>query len=91
MGAASQPMLVVKANRALLNKRRSFKELRASYVGQMKEGKLEFKTLTPMEQKKIRDKIRAQAKKDRKHLVQMRILAMVILMGIFFALYALVK
>lgn len=87
MGSASQPMLVVKANRALLKKKRSFKELRASYVGQMGQEKLEFKTLSPEELKKIRIKIRAQAKKDQRHVVQMRILAFFILIMAFVGLY----
>ena len=87
MGAGSQPILVVKANRALLKKKRSFKDLRASYVGQMREEKLEFKTLTPEELKNIRNKIRAQAKKDQRHVVQMRILAFFILIVAFIGLY----
>ena len=65
MGSASQPMLVVKANRALLKKRRSYKEIREAYNGYLDETQLEFKELTPFEQKKIRDKIIAQAKRDR--------------------------
>jgi len=65
MGSASQPMLVVKANRVLLKKRRSFSEIRESYVGYVQDSELKFKELTLFEQKKIRDKIIAQAKRDK--------------------------
>lgn len=65
MGSASQPMLVVKANRALVKKRRSYSEIREAYEGYARDIQLEFKELTPLEQKKIRDKIIAQAKQDR--------------------------
>ncbi|MGX1927837.1 hypothetical protein [Flagellimonas sp. 2504JD4-2] len=58
-------MLVVKANRALLRKRRSYSEIREAYEGYAVDTQLHFKELTPFEQKKIRDKIIAQAKKDR--------------------------
>ena len=58
-------MLVVKANRALLRKRRSYSEIREAYEGYASDTQLEFKQLTPFEQKKIRDKIIAQAKEDR--------------------------
>ena len=65
MGSASQPMLVVKANRALLKKRRSYSEIREAYEGYASNIQSEFKELTPFEQQKIKDKIIAQAKKDR--------------------------
>ncbi|WP_299487296.1 hypothetical protein [uncultured Allomuricauda sp.] len=58
-------MLVVKANRALLRKRRSYSDIREAYEGYTKETQLHFRELTPFEQKKVRDKIIAQAKKDR--------------------------
>ena len=65
MGSASQPMLVVKANRALLKKRRTFKDIREQYENYVGQTELEFKALTEFEKKKIRDKIIAQAKIDR--------------------------
>ena len=65
MGYAGQPMKVVKANRALLHKRRSFKEIRESYAGYTGDTQVHFKELTPFQQKVIRDKIILQAKKDR--------------------------
>ena len=65
MGSASQPMLVVKANRALLRKRRSYSDIREAYIGYSNETQLHFRELTEFERKKIRDKIIAQAKRDR--------------------------
>ena len=65
MGYAGQPMKVVKDNRALLHKRRSFKEIRESYAGYTGDTQVHFKELTPFQQKVIRDKIILQAKKDR--------------------------
>ncbi len=57
MGYAGQPMMVIKANRALLKKSRSFKELIRSYVKFSGDTKLEFKELSEFEKKKISDKI----------------------------------
>lgn len=53
MGYAGQPMKVVKANRALLHKRRSFKEIRESYAGYTGDTQVHFKELTPFQQKVI--------------------------------------
>ncbi|WP_420320701.1 hypothetical protein [Flagellimonas sp.] len=58
-------MLVVKANRALLRKRRSYSEIREAYEGYTNDTQLHFRELTPFEQKKVRDKIIAQARRDR--------------------------
>ncbi|MEM9078557.1 MAG: hypothetical protein AAGC43_16060 [Bacteroidota bacterium] len=87
MGSASQPMLVVKANRALLKKRRSFGEIRGMYEGYALDTKLEFKELTPFEQKKIRDRIIAQAKQDRIQEIKHYIYAFLALIFIVFMLY----
>lgn len=88
MGSASQPMLVVKANRALLRKRKSFKDIREAYNGQLNNSKLQFKELTPFEQKKIRDKIRRQARRDKLIEIQIYIislfLVLVLSLGIYF-------
>ncbi len=91
MGSASQPMLVVKANRALLRKRKSFKDVRESYVGYVREAKLEFKKLTPFEQKKIKDKIRAQAKRNRLHELKTSLISLFILVLIIFGVYLLLR
>nr|WP_298792382.1 hypothetical protein [uncultured Allomuricauda sp.] len=65
MGFSSHAKLVLKQNRALLRKRRSYSDIREAYEGYTDESQLHFKELTPFEQKKVRDKIIAQAKKDR--------------------------
>lgn len=78
MGSASQPMLVIKANRALLRKRRSYSDIREAYEGYTNETKLHFKELTDFERKKIRDKIIAQAKEDRLQEIKISLLALFI-------------
>ena len=89
MGSASQPMLVVKANRALLRKRRSFKEIREAYDGYVNDTELKFRELTPFEQKKIRDKIIQQAKRDRWLEIQNYFFALLILVALGFFFYLL--
>ncbi len=89
MGSASQPMLVVKANRALLRKRRSFKEIREAYEGYVSDSELKFKELTLFEQKKIRDKIIQQAKRDRWLEIQNYFIALLILVVLGFLFYVL--
>jgi len=89
MGFGDNAIHVLNSNRKLLKKNRTFKEIKDSYLGYVKDTKLEFKQLTKFEQKKIRDKIKVQAKKDRKHNIQMHVLAFLILCGIFLALYVL--
>lgn len=64
MGYSGQPMRVIKANRALLKKRRSFTDLRKEYEGYVGDTQVNFKRLTDFEQKKLKDKIRAKAKRD---------------------------
>ena len=87
MGSASQPMLVIKANRALLKKRRSFKDIRAEYEDLTSKTELKFKELTPFQQKLIRDRIRSQAKKDNIHNLWVTTISIVILVSIFAFLY----
>ena len=87
MGSASQPMLVIKANRTLLKKRRSFKDIRAEYGDLTSKTELKFKELTPFQQKLIRDLIRSQAKKDNIHNLWVTTISIVILMSIFAFLY----
>ncbi|WP_435623830.1 hypothetical protein [Flagellimonas sp.] len=65
MGFASHAARTIKANRALLKKRRSYGEIREAYEGYVSDQNLQFKELTPLEQKRIRDKIIYQAKKDK--------------------------
>ncbi|RIV52675.1 hypothetical protein D2V93_03565 [Flagellimonas taeanensis] len=89
MGFASHAVKVVKANRALLHKRRSFKEIREAYEGYVSNTELKFKDLTPFEQKKIRDKIIQQAKRDRLEEIQNYCIALVILIVLGVGLYSL--
>lgn len=65
MGSASQPMLVVKFNRALLRKRKTYAEIRESYADYTPYTELSFVELKPEEQRIIRNRIIEQAKKDR--------------------------
>ena len=89
MGFASHAVKVVKANRALLHKRRSFKEIREAYEGYVSNTELKFKDLTPFEQNKIRDKIIQQAKRDRLEEVQNYCIALAILIVLGVVLYSL--
>ena len=65
MGYSGQPMKVIKANRALLKKGRSFTVLRKKYVKFSGDTHLEFKDISAFEKKRIRDRIIARAKRDR--------------------------
>ncbi len=87
MGFASHAVKVIQANRALLQKRRSFKDIREAYEGYVGDTELKFKDLTPFEQKKIRDKIIQQAKMDRLEEIQNYCIALVILIVLGVVLY----
>lgn len=87
MGYGGQPMKVIKTNRALLKKSRSFRELRKDYLDYSQETKLHFKELTDVERKMVRDKIRAQAKKDSIQEIGTYILSFAIVLGAFYAIY----
>lgn len=87
MGYGGQPMKVIKANRALLKKSRSFRELRKDYLEYSEETKLHFKELTNVERKVVRDKIRAQAKKDSIQEIVIYIISFAIVLGSFYAIY----
>ena len=86
-GFAMHAMKTVKANRALLHKRRSFKEIRKAYAGYTGDTQLHFKALTPFQQKVIRDKIMAQAKKDRLQEIGIYCFAFVAAIGILFLVF----
>lgn len=79
MGSASRPMLVVRANRALLKKRKSYKDIRSEYEGYLPNTKLKFKELTDFEKKKIRDKIQEQARRDRLDEIKVYVLTFLII------------
>lgn len=90
MGFGGQPMKVVQANRALLKKSRSFKALRKDYITLSGETKLEFKELSEFEKKRIRDKIIAQCKKDRKQGILISavclVLSIIVIYGVYWSL-----
>jgi hypothetical protein len=87
MGFSGHATKVLKSNRVLLKKSRSFKELRKDYLDYSQETKLHFKELTDVERQIVRDKIRAQAKKDRFQEIVIYILSFVIVFGTFYAIY----
>ncbi|MFK7811251.1 MAG: hypothetical protein AB8B59_02080 [Maribacter sp.] len=65
MGYAGQPMLVVKANRALLSKRNTFKQVKEMYLETVAgKTELEFKKVSPEKLAQIKSEIRRNAKKD---------------------------
>ena len=87
MGYSGQPMKVIKVNRALLKKSRSFRELRKDYVNHAQATKLHFKELTDIERKIVRDKIRAQAKKDSIQEIGIYLISFAIVLGTFYAIF----
>jgi len=64
MGYAGQPMLVVKANRALLKKRNTFKEVKEMYLDSVGKTELKFKEISPEKLAQIKAEIRRKAKED---------------------------
>jgi hypothetical protein len=89
MGSASQPMLVVKYNRSLLKKRRGYKDIREAYESNLNDTQLKFKELTPLQQKKIRDKIIEQAKRDKIQTIQHYLIAIFLTILLGFVAYSL--
>lgn len=89
MAFGTQANNIIKTNRALLKKKRTFKEIKDSYLGYMKEVELEFKELTPFEQKKIRDRIIAQAKRERKKQILASLLSILIISLLSYVIYLL--
>tara|TARA_R110000765_G_scaffold23994_9_gene60294 strand:+ start:5112 stop:5387 length:276 start_codon:yes stop_codon:yes gene_type:complete len=87
MGFSGHATQVLKSNRLLLKKSRSFRELRKDYIDYSQETKLHFKELTDFERKVVRDKIRAQAKKDNIQEIGFYILSLAIVLGVFYAIY----
>jgi hypothetical protein len=62
MGSAGQPMLVIKANRTLLKKRK-FKDIKDLVIETSGKTELQFKQVSPEELALIKAKIRKEAKK----------------------------
>ena len=65
MGYAGQPMKVVKANRALLRKRNTFKQVKEMFVGSVANTELEFKEISAEKLARIKSEIRKKAKEDK--------------------------
>lgn len=64
MGYAGQPMKVVKANRALLSKRNTFKKVKKMFLDSAQTTELEFKKVSPEKLAQIKTEIRRKAKED---------------------------
>lgn len=64
MGYAGQPMKVVKANRALLSKRNTFKKVKEMFLDSVNVTELAFKEVSPEKLAQIKSEIRRKAKED---------------------------
>ena len=62
MGYGGQPMKVVKANRALLKKRNTFKKVKEMFLDTAEVTELEFKEVSPEKLEQIKNEIRRKAK-----------------------------
>ena len=87
MGFSGHATQVLKSNRVLLKKSRSFRELRKDYLDYSQETKLQFKELTDVEHKVVRDKIRSQAKKDSVKEIGIYLLSLAIVLEVFYPIY----
>ncbi|TMM57493.1 hypothetical protein FEE95_13505 [Maribacter algarum] len=88
MGYAGQPMLVVKANRALLRKRSTFKEVKDMYLDSTDKTELEFKEISPEKLAQIKVDIRRKAKEDAWKDAGIHLLCtMVVLYGLYWIFY----
>ena len=89
MGFGFHTSTSLKENRALLKKRKGFKEVRAQFHGLIDKAELHFKELTDFEKKKLRDQIRARAKKERYVQIKASLLSIAIIAFVLFAVYLL--
>ena len=86
MGSASQPMLVIKYNRALLKKRK-FKDIKELVFEASGMTELEFKKVSPKEMTEIKARIREQHRKNVRVEIITYIISAVLTFGIFYGLY----
>ena len=84
MGYAGQPMKVVKANRALLSKRNTFKKVKKMFLDSADSTELEFKEVSPQKLAQIKAEIRRKAKEDAWKEAGLYILCT---MAVFYGLY----
>ena len=87
MGYGAQANIIIKTNRALLKKKRTFKKIKDSYVGYVNDADLKFKELSSFEQQKIRDIIIAKAKRERIYQVKMSFVTLFLLIGLIYGFY----
>lgn len=86
MGYAGQPMKVIKANRALLQKRNTFKEVKELFLNSSGKTELEFKEVSPEKLAQIKAEIRRKAKEDAWKEAGLYLLCTII---VFYGLYGL--
>lgn len=87
MGSASQPMLVVKYNRALL-KKRNIRELKDLVLETSGKTELEFKKITPEEMKLVKNIIRKQHRENVKREIKLYITSALLTALIGYLLYS---
>ena len=89
MGYAGQPMKVVKANRALLSKRNTFKKVKKMFVDTaVGKTELEFNEVSVEKLARIKKEIRHKAKKDAWNKTLLSILCIaVVTYFLYWALY----
>ncbi|NJB69718.1 hypothetical protein GGR42_000180 [Saonia flava] len=75
-GSMSHAITSLRENRALLRKRRTFKEIREYYANLSGKTRLDFKNVSPEELLIIRNKIIEKAKKDKKKEILISIVAL---------------
>lgn len=87
MGYGGQPMLVIKANRALLKKRK-FKDIKEMVLEASGKTELEFKEVSPEKLAQIKTEIRKRAKEDAWKEASIYIVCtLVVLYGLYWLLY----
>ncbi|MEO0571517.1 MAG: hypothetical protein AAF039_07400 [Bacteroidota bacterium] len=90
MGSASQPMLVVKYNRALL-KKRNIKELKDLIRETSGKTALAFKEITPEEMAVVKEKIRLQHKQHVQQEIKLYVISGIVTLLLLFGLYVFLK
>ncbi len=86
MGSASQPMLVIKFNRALLKKRK-LKDIKKLVLETSGKTELEFKKISPKELERIKMEIRAKAKKEAQVQSFIYLGCTIVVLGLFYWLF----
>lgn len=88
MGYAGQPMKVVKANRALLSKRNTFKKVKEMFLDSAEVTELVFKEVSPEKLTQIKKEIRRKAKEAAWREAGIFILCIVVVTyGLYWLLY----